>query len=184
MDKKRVILLISIAFIGFLALLFDKRLAILFVSLQNSILTPILRVLEPLSFVLFFALIIAIMSLVIKKKRYVGSIVFSVILSTLVSFGLKFIIMRPRPFGFLEYIPFTQLIDYSFPSSHAVAMFALLPILSKEFKSLKWLWWALAIIVSFTRLYFGVHYLSDVILGGVIGYLLGYWITSRIKEKE
>ncbi len=177
--------MISIAIIlGIVSLFFDKTLAGFFMSLQNPAITAVLMFFEPTSFVIAFAGVMVIFSLLKKKKNYIFPICFSLIISTLVSYSLKFIIMRPRPFNFVEYLPIFNLIDYSFPSSHCVAIFALLPILNKGFKNLRYLWLAVALIVAFTRLYFGVHYLSDVILGSVIGYVMGLLIARKMEKTD
>lgn len=183
MNKKRMIWISAAIVLGIISLFFDKTLANFFVSLQNPLITSILNVFEPTLFVIAFGGVMIVFSLWKKKKNYILPIFSSLILATLISYGLKFIFMRARPFNFVEYIPFLNLIDYSFPSSHCVAMFAMLPILDKEFKNLRYLWLAVALIVAFTRLYFGVHYLSDVIFGSVIGYLIGLLIVSRIGKK-
>ena len=70
---------------------------------------------------------------------------------------------------------------YGFISSHAANVFALttfITILFKEAK-LRWLWilWIWATIVSFSRIYLGVHYLSDVLGGAISGMFFG-WLFS------
>lgn len=184
MDKKRWIILAAVFLTGLASLIFDKALAVFFKSLQNSVLTPILSLFEPTLFILIFAVIMIAASLKENKKNYALAIIYALIISGLISYGLKFIFMRARPFDFIEYLPFTNLIDYSFPSSHCVAIFALLPVLWKEFKRLRYVWLFVAVIVALTRLYFGVHYLSDVILGSVIGYLIGILVRDTVKDKR
>jgi len=60
--------------------------------------------------------------------------------------------------------------------------FCALPILSKEFPKLKYAWIAFAGLVAFSRVYFGVHFLSDVIAGSLIGFLVGTIIVRGEKE--
>jgi len=131
------------------------------------------------------------------KKRWIVPLIFSSILSFLVSFFIKIGIRRPRPFtnAFLSKKGFEALIiafhfmrdnfntwNFSFPSFQAVFVFSALPILDKEFKSFRYVWFAFACLVAFSRVYFGVHYLSDVIAGAIIGYLIGY-LMVLIEEK-
>ena len=52
-------------------------------------------------------------------------------------------------------------------------VFAALPLLNKEFKKFRYIWLAFAILIGLSRAYFGVHYLSDVFSGAIIGYLIG-----------
>lgn len=66
----------------------------------------------------------------------------------------------------------------SFPSSHAANAAALALVLG-----LRWRWlapplWALAALVSFSRMYLNRHFLSDVLFGMAIGVGLG-WVTLR-----
>jgi undecaprenyl-diphosphatase len=63
--------------------------------------------------------------------------------------------------------------QYGFVSSHATNFFALASIgslgLNKTFSWLKYLLFGVAIIVSYSRIYLGVHYPSDVVCGGIFG---------------
>ena len=63
-------------------------------------------------------------------------------------------------------------------------VFCAIPILDKEFPKLKYFWIAFAVLVAFSRIYFGLHFLSDVIAGGLIGYLIGIFIVNLEKEKK
>lgn len=183
LKKKVTMIMLSLcALAGIISLIFDSQLAIFFKSLQIPSFTRVLNLLEPTIFIVLFALVMIAISAIRKKKEYIFPIALSLVISTIVSFGIKFMIIRPRPFNLIEYLPF-NLVDYSFPSSHCVAMFAMLPILGREFKSLRYLWIIIALFVAFTRLYFGVHYLSDIIFGSLIGYIIGLLIMKYMMKK-
>ncbi|EPR65988.1 phosphatase PAP2 family protein [Cyclobacterium qasimii] len=76
---------------------------------------------------------------------------------------------------------------YGFASSHAANTFALAAFLYKVGKSripgFRWLFlWAA--IVSYSRIYLGVHYPLDILVGALIGILIGflvYWCTVKVK---
>lgn len=71
--------------------------------------------------------------------------------------------------------------QYGFVSSHAANAFALAAflffILPKKFNWLKWVLVFWALLVSYSRIYNGVHYPADVIVASLIGIALGYLIS-------
>lgn len=71
---------------------------------------------------------------------------------------------------------------YSFPSNHALQHFGLATFwfcYIKEIQGKRWYWlWGWAAITSYTQIYVGKHYPSDIITGGLLGMLMGYFIFS------
>ena len=72
--------------------------------------------------------------------------------------------------------------NFSFPSFETMLVFAAVPLLNKEFRKFRYIWIIFACLVGFSRAYFGVHYLSDVMAGAIIGYLIGYSMVL-LEEK-
>jgi membrane-associated phospholipid phosphatase len=73
---------------------------------------------------------------------------------------------------------------YSFPSGHAAAAFALASVLDTDLRDTFGYWqtpvlYGGALGVAQSRLYDKKHYLSDVILGGSIGWAIGTWVASK-----
>ena len=46
-------------------------------------------------------------------------------------------------------------------------------ILDIEFKKIKWFFIIFAIVVGISRMYFNVHFFSDVVGGALLGYIIG-----------
>ncbi|HEA31123.1 undecaprenyl-diphosphatase [Gillisia sp. Hel1_33_143] len=72
--------------------------------------------------------------------------------------------------------------QYGFVSSHAANAFALAAflffILPKKFNWLKWILGFWALLVSYSRIYNGVHYPGDVIIAALVGIGLGYLMSK------
>jgi undecaprenyl-diphosphatase len=71
--------------------------------------------------------------------------------------------------------------SYSFPSSHAVNIFAAAFFLSQPFRRLTPLFYGIAAVVAYSRVYIGIHYPLDVVGGAGIGLLIA-WPMRRLKD--
>jgi hypothetical protein len=84
--------------------------------------------------------------------------------------GLKVSVQRTRPNGE----------NYSFPSGHAAATFALAAVLERHLGyRLAWPTLAVATYVGTSRLHDNVHFLSDVVFGAAIGTAAGWTVVGR-----
>ena len=182
-DRNILRLMIFVIILGVISLFFDERVLMTVKTLQNSFLDGFLGLFKPILSIMLIALIFVLFLYYEHKRKWIKPFILTILSSTLISFIIKFLIMRPRPFNLVKVIPLINMIDYSFPSSHTVAIFSILPILDKEFPKLKYLWIILALIIAFSRIYFQVHYLSDVLFGMVIGYLIGFVIVKKYSKK-
>ena len=63
-------------------------------------------------------------------------------------------------------------------------VFCAVPIVSKNFPKFKYAWILFAGLVAFSRVYLGLHFLSDVIVGGIIGYFIGLIIINKEEESH
>lgn len=104
----------------------------------------------------------------------------------------KYFFLRPRPCSedFIRYGRFIakRCGRYGFYSAHASTTFALATffILQLKNKLPKIHFWLIpwAFIVTYSRIYIGVHYPSDIIVGCIIGVFIGYmmaFLASKIK---
>ena len=98
----------------------------------------------------------------------------AVLLAESVSGALKEWIERDRPpLADPDPEPIVRLPDtYSFPSGHATVSFACATVLALAVPRLRYPLYALAALISWSRVYVGVHYPLDVVAGAAIGVAL------------
>jgi membrane-associated phospholipid phosphatase len=108
-----------------------------------------------------------------KKALRLGT---AVLISAWLNFSLKFLLNQPRPF-FAAYDPALGMIGESlggFPSGHAQNSLVLWVIAASWGKK-KW-YFAIAalfcLLISFSRIYLGVHFPTDILGGWVLGGLV------------
>jgi len=108
-----------------------------------------------------------------KKGLRLGLVV---LVSGWINISLKFLLNQPRPF-FEGYDPSVGMIIEpmgGFPSNHAQTSLVLWTIIASWGKR-KWLFGAAALIcllVSFSRIYLGVHFPTDILGGWILGALI------------
>ncbi len=143
-----------------------------------------------------YAVIVFFIIKVFKKKAIIALICLgvSVLLADRVSSGfLKPAFKRERPchIAALNPIVLDPCHDTgSMPSSHAANHFAisvfLICLFHKSKKQIKYLLLIWAFLVAYSRVYCGVHYPADVLVGGLIGALIGwacYYNFYKLMER-
>ena len=185
LKKKRFyILLISIFFLLLLVILMLKNgvlsideISYSFIkkNLISEKITPYVIILTNLGGV--FVLIIAslIMLLFVKDKKILIAIIVNPIISFLVNYGLKLLFRRIRPDNINWLV---NVVGYSFPSGHAEVSMAyygfLIYLIYTKFKSKKYKYLLISLLtciilfIGISRIYLGVHYLSDVLAGYLV----------------
>lgn len=169
---------------------FDSVLLNWFQSIHNDILTGIFEVITTLGEAGIIWILIGLLLLVGTRTRWLGITVLIALLFTLLvgNLTLKPLVARPRPCWRHPEIPLliANPKDFSFPSGHSMSSFAA--------ASAIWMWnrragvvaLAGAVIMAATRLYFYVHYPTDVVAGMLIGVVLGvlaHGIVSRVRRR-
>ena len=98
----------------------------------------------------------------------------------------KHVIGRPRPRwthqNAFEYGPTFQSGLDTFPSGHTTASFAVAAVLARYFPRMSWLWYGAASFIALSRFLRGSHFPTDVLVGAVLGYLVGYVCARPYKE--
>ena len=146
---------------------------------HNSVLDFIMPKITFLGDAGWFWILVVILFLVLPHNRKVGvqAVVGLAISAFICNLILKPELMRCRPCWLEPGIPLltTNPVDYSFPSGHTNASFAVATVMGCMCP----LWLALAVglyafLIAFSRLYLLVHYPTDVLAGMMIGTICGF----------
>ncbi len=115
-----------------------------------------------------------------------GYLLLGILLAALAQDVLKDVFERPRP---VVADPSTLLVEmpttFSFPSGHTLLAFCATGILYSVFPRLAAPVLVLACLIGFSRLYLGIHYVTDVIGGTLIGLGISVfvvWIKGRVTR--
>lgn len=119
-------------------------------------------------------------------KKFGEYIAYSVLTSVLINNTIKDIFKMKRPIGEegIRTLREETATGYSFPSGHTQgtsSFYGAMAIYLKQ-KTMYIIAIAMIILVGFSRLYLGVHYPKDVIVGGILGILISF-ICYRLYMK-
>lgn len=137
----------------------------------------------------YFFIALAVIVYWTISKKYAHKFVFTFMISALVNSGLKELFKRPRPYTqpgiTVEQSWMTS--GYSFPSGHAQASGVLGYMgydVSKR-TGKKWLLYvgiAIMVLVPLSRVYLGQHYLSDVIVGVLLAFVISHFVFKLVDK--
>ena len=156
-------------------------------NLSNPILDNIMILFTTLGDRGIIWITIGIILLVQKKYRKIG---FILLIALLINFVigevlLKNIIHRPRVF--ITNPNINILINppesYSFPSGHTASSFAAATVLGYYFKKYRYVFYVIASLIAFSRIYLYVHYPSDVLAGVLLGIVCALFTIKVIGNK-
>ena len=168
---------------------FDPKIATLFLnirSVQGTAIFEVVTFFGNWQFIIPIILLIIIWLFFKNKKKFIIPFAFTVAGAEIAAFLLKIFFHRGRPLDsvFME-------TDYSFPSGHAtiaVTFYGYLAYLIIKSVKRKYNWLIITLasliifFIGFSRLYLGVHYLSDILAGYLVGSLfliLGIRLTKK-----
>lgn len=161
-------------------------------EIRNPVLDPVMTVITTLGNVGIVWILLTAALLISKKTRKIGVISACALVASLLvnNILLKNLVARIRPYYMVEgLIPIiSKPSEFSFPSGHAGSSFASAFVLYRKLPK-KYGTWALilAILISFSRLYVGVHYPTDVLAGMITGMgcsYLGEWFVILITKDK
>ena len=133
----------------------------------------------------FYILIAGVLGYLVFKKRWknvfimfactIGGLLANLINSKI----LKPFFERPRPVDSI--LRTAEQGSYSFPSSHALNSFFIATFLCLFFPKLRKYLFPLVSLTALSRVYCGVHYPSDILVGALTGMVLAYLFYLFIK---
>ncbi|MDP2628504.1 MAG: phosphatase PAP2 family protein [Nanoarchaeota archaeon] len=190
MLKKRGIIWTAIILAVFLIFYFDVQIVKGISLINNAVLNDFfLGITFISSEIIIFFFLTSLFLWHEHKRKWILPLWITLGTVVVISFLLKVLVHRLRPFqiGIVSILPSLESTSYliwnfSFPSFQSMLAFCAIPILSKEFPKFKYIWIILASLIAFSRVYFGLHFMSDVLVGGIIGYLIGVGII-KIENK-
>ena len=154
----------------------------------NDALTPIMTFITRLGNAGIFWIVLSAVLCINKKTRRTGVMCFMALIGSLLvnNIILKNLAARVRPYDAMEQVRLLVEAqkDFSFPSGHTGSSFAAASVIFFSMKKRYGVPCMLfAALIGFTRLYVGVHYPSDVLVGMVDGILIGYIVVKKLSKK-
>lgn len=147
------------------------------VGLANPVISQFLSIVTILGGLSASVIVCGALFLLGNQKKAIN-VSCSIILISFLTLLLKIIIMRPRPY---MAIPATVIASaetgWSFPSGHSGRVFSILPYSNNAGRTLRLFGYFVASLIAFSRIYLGVHYLSDVVFGVITGYVAGLAVS-------
>lgn len=167
----------------------------IFLALNNrhtDVADVILKYFSDIGDGIFMAALGVILFLVGKRKLGL-LLVLSFLLSGLLAQSIKRIEQRPRPGAYFKQPERIHRVDdkllkgnNSFPSGHtttAFATFSLLAFATRN-KVVQLFFFAIALLVGYSRIYVGAHFAEDVLAGAALGFISSYFLCWLLRKKE
>lgn len=164
---------------------------VFFESIHSPILTEIMLIVTDVgspSSVILYCLVISMVLWLHKKYAHMTQFILTIGASGLVALLTKIIVRLPRPSGGL-----VSEIGYSFASAHAMVAVTFFMLIAYSYKNsfksklAKYALFSLSalatLLIGLSRVYLGVHYMTDVLAGFLIGSII-VGISILLYEKQ
>lgn len=157
-------------------------------TMHTPLITKIMKAASKLGDAGFVWILLTGVLLMIPKTRKVGILVSVALLLDVLTCNviLKPLIARTRPYDVNKAVELLIRAprDYSFPSGHTAASFAAAAALwFADKKKLAIPALVLAVLIAFSRMYFYVHYPTDVLGGAILGMVCG-WLSYKLLSQK
>jgi len=127
--------------------------------------------------------IVGVLLWFLKKRKEAFLLIFALLIGGVLTFFMKIAFHRIRP---SQLIIEAKVLNggegFSFPSGHSVNSFSSAIILKRKIRKISFFIYALAFLISYSRVYIGAHWPSDVVFGGFIGLTVGF-LTLKFEKK-
>ncbi len=137
---------------------------------------------------LVWILIAPLVSLLARRDLFLGLGLTALCVwsADLISLGIKEVSHRPRPFQAIPGVDtlVDTTVSHSLPSGHAATSFAGAVVLTYLFPRAGPVLFVLAAAIAFSRIYVGVHYPSDVLLGAALGTLVSLAVLALLRLRR
>ena len=168
----------------------DNQIIEFIVDNRIEFLNPVFVLISHLGDLMIIWIVLTLVLLITNKKLKLLKVFLAAYLANflLVELILKHLISRPRPFidnNVIEILIHYTPVSSSMPSGHASSSFVAATMLAYYFPKYRVLFFILAGLIAFSRVYVGVHYLSDIIFGAAVGILVALvtiYITKKITR--
>ena len=160
-----------------------------FIQLIQGFATPFtdafLTVFNMLSQQYFLVFLVALIYWIIDKSKG-EQLAYSLLLTINISCGIKGIFKIPRPYTYegIRVLNKSTAPGYSFPSADSSAAASVAFTIGTWIKKpvFKWLLAVYVILIGFCRIYFGLHFPTDVLAGFTIGVIVAYGIKRILNN--
>ena len=179
---------------------FDYSIAIFFHQINNqtkSIFTTLTQFGDSLYYFVPIVLTWLFLKIINSKNNYLKTLsdiclflFWNILISGVLVQIFKHILARPRPVLFfnsnqtsLDFFSFESQF-HSFPSGHSATIFAFAFSMLLLFPRLKSFWLIFAFIIASTRVIITAHFVSDIIAGAFVSYLVSIYLKKYFLDRE